>query len=54
MRTFPSLLAFLLAATCAAQDNPVTNGGFETAGTGGADIWGTWTETAGDGALFEP
>jgi hypothetical protein len=27
------------------------NGGFEAAGTGGADIWNTWAETAGDGAL---
>ncbi len=29
----------------------ISNGGFETAGAGGADIWGTWTETASDGAL---
>lgn len=27
------------------------NGGFETAGGGGADIWANWIETAGDGAL---
>jgi hypothetical protein len=27
------------------------NGDFETAGGGGADIWGTWVETAGDGAI---
>jgi len=31
----------------------LANGGFETAGGGGADIWGTWTETAGDGALAD-
>ena len=29
----------------------VTNGGFETAGTGGADVFGTWTEAAGNGAI---
>lgn len=31
------------------------NGGFETAGGGGADIWGTWTETnvTGTGALAD-
>lgn len=29
----------------------VTNPGFETAGGGGADIWGTWSENAGDGTL---
>lgn len=27
------------------------NPGFEIAGAGGADIWASWTETAGDGAL---
>ena len=32
-------------------DTLITNGGFETAGGGGADIWGTWGETVGDGAL---
>lgn len=31
----------------------LVNGGFETAGGGGADIWGTWVETAGDGALAD-
>jgi len=31
--------------------NNVSNNGFETAGAGGADIWDTWAETAGDGAL---
>jgi hypothetical protein len=31
----------------------LVNGGFETAGGGGADIWGTWAETAGDGALAD-
>lgn len=30
-----------------------TNGGFETAGAGGADVFGTWTETAGDGAIAD-
>jgi hypothetical protein len=29
----------------------LANAGFETAGGGGADIWGTWIETASDGAL---
>lgn len=29
----------------------MANGGFETAGGGGADIWSGWTENAGDGAL---
>jgi len=29
----------------------VTNGGFETAGGGGVDVFGTWTETAGNGAI---
>lgn len=29
----------------------VLNPGFETAGAGGADVWGDWIETAGDGAL---
>lgn len=38
-------------------DNPpigselLSNPGFETAGAGGADIWGSWTENAGDGTL---
>lgn len=27
------------------------NGGFETAGAGDADVFGTWTETAGNGAI---
>ena len=31
--------------------NLLTNGGFETAGAGGADVFGTWVETAGDGAI---
>ncbi len=31
--------------------NLLSNGGFETPGDGGADIWANWTETAGDGAL---
>lgn len=29
----------------------LTNGGFENAGGGGADIWANWTENASDGAL---
>jgi len=36
--------------------NPVeflTNGNFETAGAGGADVFGTWAETAGDGAIAD-
>jgi hypothetical protein len=31
----------------------LTNGGFETAGGGGADVFGSWAETAGDGALAD-
>jgi hypothetical protein len=31
----------------------VTNAGFETAGGGGADVFGTWTETAGAGAFSQ-
>lgn len=29
----------------------LTNGGFETDGAGGADVFAGWTETAGDGAI---
>ena len=29
----------------------LVNPGFETAGGGGADVWGTWVENASDGAL---
>lgn len=29
----------------------ITNGGFEKAGAGGADIWSGWVESAGNGAL---
>lgn len=29
----------------------VTNGGLETLGAGGADVYGTWVETAGSGAI---
>lgn len=32
-------------------DNLLSNPGFETAGVGGADIWASWVETAGDGTL---
>lgn len=31
----------------------IENGGFETAGAGGADVWGTWIETVGDGAIAD-
>lgn len=31
----------------------IVNGGFETAGLGGADVFGTWIETAGDGAISD-
>ena len=31
----------------------VANGGFETAGAGGADIWADWAETAGSGTLAD-
>jgi hypothetical protein len=33
--------------------NLILNPGFETAGAGGADVFGTWTETAGDGAIAD-
>lgn len=29
----------------------MTNGGFETAGLGGEDVFGTWVESAGNGAI---
>lgn len=29
----------------------IVNGGFETAGEGGADVFGTWVESAGNGAI---
>ena len=29
----------------------IANGGFETAGEGGADVFGTWVESAGNGAI---
>jgi len=32
-------------------DNLIVNGGFEVAGGGGADVFGTWLETAGAGAI---
>ena len=32
-------------------DELMSNPGFETAGAGGADIWASWVETAGDGTL---
>lgn len=32
----------------------LSNVGFETAGAGGADIWGSWVENASDGALEIP
>jgi len=35
----------------AIASNLISNGGFETAGGGGADVWGSWTETVSDGAL---
>jgi len=31
----------------------VLNGGFETAGGGGADVFANWTESAGDGAISQ-
>jgi len=31
----------------------LANGNFEIAGAGGADIWASWTETVGDGALAD-
>lgn len=40
-----------LTSTPYGDQNFVANGGFETAGGGGADIWGSWTETVSDGAL---
>lgn len=35
----------------AIASNLIANGGFETAGGGGADIWASWTESVTDGAL---
>jgi hypothetical protein len=56
-----SVLAALLSHTSAtslvlydsatAPAEMLANPGFETAGAGGADIWDSWVETAGDGAL---
>ena len=31
----------------------MTNGSFETAGAGGADVFANWTETASDGAIAD-
>ncbi len=31
----------------------ITNGGFETAGGGGADVFGTWIESVSDGAIAD-
>lgn len=31
----------------------LSNTGFETAGTGGADVFGSWTETPGNGAIAD-
>jgi len=31
----------------------LTNAGFETAGGGGADVFGTWVETTGDGTIVD-
>jgi hypothetical protein len=42
---------FQLEAMPSAYATLLTNGGFETAGGGGADVFDTWTETAGDGAI---
>lgn len=33
--------------------NLVSNPGFETAGAGGADVFGSWTEHAGDGSIVD-
>ncbi len=35
----------------AIASNMISNGGFETAGGGGLDIWADWDETVSDGAL---
>lgn len=42
-----------LIAMASAFNTLLTNGGFETAGGGVPDVWGTWAETAGDGALAD-
>ncbi len=34
-----------------ATNQLLTNGGFKTAGAGGADVFGSWTEIASDGAI---
>lgn len=47
----PLALSAILNALPTAEKT--TNGGFETAGGGTPDIFGTWTEAAGNGALAQ-
>lgn len=41
----------LYAAGIPAGDNLLSNAGFETAGTGGLDLWADWGELKGDGSV---
>lgn len=41
----------VITSSAAASAELLSNGGFETAGTGGTDVWGSWTESAGTGSL---
>ena len=51
MLSHTSATSLLLYDSATLPGEMLGNPGFETAGAGGADIWGSWTETAGDGAL---
>ena len=39
--------------TAYGQTDLMVNGGFETAGVNGPDVWGTWWELAGDGVIAD-
>jgi filamentous hemagglutinin len=43
--------SFTLTKGTLESANLIANGGFGIAGAGGADIWASWTETAGNGAI---
>ncbi len=45
--------AFDLSGRLATNVDLVVNGGFETPGGGGADLFAVWLETAGDGAISD-
>ena len=48
-----TMLAVDLAQADINGANELSNGGFETAGVGGADVFANWTETAGDGSITQ-